>query len=351
MAETTFEQILTPPLPGALGIDATETPVLQALQARTQAVAYSASLINAIARYTTSFNTNFNTLQLQAEDGDEASSLAKLYDLGNTISTQVDPIINALLGVLNKSLTTQEPDIDIQSLLDKIVPVIFGYLDAEDIADARAVLRANLDLLFLDSAWNILATDITDVDAIINAFKTEAKSQLDEKMFELERRDINSLISAGLIDSTIGADTITRISKTKGRQFTEIDAKAVQLRNELLEQRFQRTVERNKGKLESQRIFASSLIQFPDSLTDLIGDLARRRFLDNNAFAQSLPNIIQSAVSSLSNVKELGQRDRFQSADVQIEVGKTIIGLFGDMINTLGSISSSAAKLATFEAS
>jgi hypothetical protein len=85
-----------------------------------------------------------------------------------------------------------------------------------------------------------------EINTIVNNFKIEAKSQLDDQMFEIGTQALNVLIARGILLSDPGAESIARIQARKGRQYTEIDAKAEQLRADLLNAAYNRALEKGK---------------------------------------------------------------------------------------------------------
>jgi len=308
---------------------------------------------NSIAQYITGFSTKLDELVDPSPGGNESSAEDELKDLSVSISNQTDPIISALMSMVDKRINTEEPTFDIQNLIDKASAELFDQLDSTDadVTVVRELLRSIVDTALLDSSYQILAADISDVDATVEAFKTEAKSQLDDRMFELERRSVNTMISDGVLDFDIGAELSSRITARKGRQYTEIDNKAEELREQLLQNRWQRLIDEQRTKLQAGQLLKGNMIELPTALYDLLGDLARRRFVNTDTFANALPNILNSAVLGLSNLKESTQRDRLHSVETQLASGKAIIDLWNIISTNLQGVARSASQLATFEAS
>lgn len=346
--------------PGQLGVNAppsqlvTDTgasPALQILQYRSQLSSRSYALMASIAQYITGISTNLDEKILPTPSGDEDNAMDKLYDLGNTIAGQADPVIAAMIGLVNNHITTEQPDFDIQTLLDKAVTELFAELDSADasVEVARELLMSIVNSALLNSAYGVLAD--ADIDNAIDAFKTNAKSQADDQIITLDRKTINEHITDGMLDSDIGANIITRAMARKVRQYTEIDNQALIRRLEYLNAQFQQKLDRERNKVQAGALLSRDMIRLPDALYDLIGELARRRFADVDSFAQALPNLLSTSAQALDSVKRNLQSDRFRQTEIDIESAREIINLWNVISTNLRGIATSLGAMGTFEAS
>ncbi|HEC64974.1 MAG TPA: hypothetical protein ENI23_06765 [bacterium] len=350
-----FEPVIipTPGIPASLLIVGDEPDVLKALKYRTQVGQYGASFLNVIAQYMTSFSTNLDELVMPVSAGDEEAALNELFDKGNFLSSQLQPLTEALITAMENELAGNTVDFDVQGLVDTIMTRILAELNTgdESVEMFRTLLKGIIDSALLNSSYGILSSESILITDSVDSFISRSKSVLDEQMVELERQSMNQLDIDGVLDSDIGSEVLARVLAKKGRQYKEIEFQAEEIRMKWSNDAFDRAIQRERTKIQAGSLLPVELLKIPSEFYRLMGDLVNKRFLDRNQFINTYPSMLTSCVASLESVARLRQGDRHVSANYSLEVGKTIIELFGLMSGNLQSIATSIAKMGTFEAS
>lgn len=328
--------------------------IQQIMEYRARVTKWAGDVIKDVADYVGQFEGvvrpyEFPNIIFEEASGQELSAKDDLYELATKIKNRTDQVIDAMLESLGSQISNP-PDIDIGAIVDRLLE----YLDIEigsgndSILSFRALVRAYVETVLLDSAFAVLSTELTEINTAVEAFKSSAKSQLDEEMFMLERRTINELETIGMLDSSVAADLLSRISARKARRYIEIDEKAEQLRFEYLRDAWNRSIERVRVRIQALGLLPLSL---PSQLYTVLGDLVASRILDPRSFVTNFPNILATGVGALTNLAEMLQRNRLQKPMTQGSIVQ-IYGNFVDAIaRNLGALGESVAKLATWEAS
>jgi len=345
-------QINVPTPPSALATDAGDSTFNRALQYRTQSGQYSTTLINQISQYLTGLSTNVDETALLAQTGDELVGLGELLGLGQTISSNVNPIIATLLNSVNGIIQNDQPDFDIDGVVDAIVAQLNAELtsSSENVAFFRALIEQIISLALLDSSYQILASDVTDVDNIVNAFIARNQSTTQDEIITIDRKTVNDLITDGVLDSTIAGENLVRMNAKKSRIFEEIQNRAEELRVQQFNIRLQNRIEVMRTKVSAGNIIPDDLLRLNPQLYGLVGDLVKDKFFDMNNFIGAFPGILQTAVSSMTNFGKTSQDERVQKAQVTLGAANEAMKLFQIYGSSLSTIASSAGKLSTFEA-
>ena len=347
------EIIPTPSVPASLLITGDEPDVLKALKYRTQVTQYGALFLNVIAQYMTSFNTTLDELVMPVSIGDEERALDELFNKGNFLSNQLEPLTEALVASMKNELAGVDADFDVQTLVDTILTRTLAELDTgtESVDIFRVLLKGIIDTALLNSSYGILSSESVLIADAVDNFISRSKSELDDRTVEIERQTINQLDIDGVFDTDIGAEVLARVLAKKGRQYKEIEFQAEEIRMKWSNDAFDRAIQRERTKIQAGSLLPVDLLKMPSEFYRLLGDLVNKRFLDRNQFLSAYPTMLTNCVSSLEAVAHLRQTDRHTSANYTLEVGKTILELFGFMSGNLQSIATSIAKMGTFEAS
>lgn len=330
-----------------------EPDVLKALKYRTQVNQYAQSFLNVIASYMTGFTTNLDELLMPEPDGDEERAIEALYDESKALAVKIRSFADAIIEALSNDLVTNPIDPDLSTFIDAVQTAILAEIQAGDetIAEFRALLKTIVDLALLDSSYAILSSDSVLIENAVDGFISRTKSEADTKFARIDRQTINELDLDGVLDSDIGAEIIARTQMDKVRAYLEIEYKGEELRLEWTNDALDRAIERVRTKVQAGGILPTDLLRLPPALYDLLGDLARKRFLDRNAFVNAYPSMLTNALNGLADTARIWQQSRFKGADYPLDVGKTIIDLFGLVTTNLQSIAGAVAKMSTFEAS
>lgn len=343
----------TPSIPASLLIVGDEPDVLKALKYRTQINQYGQVFLNLIAQYMTGFSTNIDELVMPAPEGDEERALEELYDQSKGLATDLQAVTDAILLAISEDLVSDPVAWDTQAFITAVSEAILGEISESDdtVAEFRTLLRSIIDLALLNSSYDILGSEEVLINNAVDSFIARSKSELDTKMNRVDRQTINELDLDGVLDSDIGAEIIARALIDKGRAYLEVEYKGEELRIEWTNEAFDRAIKRVQTKISAGQLIPTDLLRLQPALYDMLADLAKRRFLDRNTFINTYPSMLSNALNGLADVAKIWQATRHTSANYSLDVGKTIIELFGLMSSNLQSISSSVAKMSTFEAS
>ncbi len=328
----------------------------QIIEYRAAVMTWAAEIMSEIAQYVSGFEGvvragDIPNIALGGPTGLELSARTDLSLLSTAIGDKTEPIINALLTAIENVTVSNPPTMDIQGIVTNIETVLDKELNPNDplsIYSLREVIRSYVASILLDSAFEILATDTTNINSEITAFKTNAKSQLDDKMFVIERRELNSLAMNSTLDSEIGATAISRINARKGRLYTEIDNQAEVLRQEKIEAAYERAFERQKTRIASMSLLPT---QLPDGLIGILKGIILIQFIDPSAFIAQLPGILGFATDGFKSVAGMYQEDRFKDVDVDLNSIQAHAQFLNVIVGNLSQIAQAVGKFATMEAS
>lgn len=324
---------------------------------RAQLLEWSAGLLGDIAEYFSDYRNAYENgivipePTLASEDLREQDAIEGLLALAERIKEKTDPIIDGMLEALDQIVANRPPVVDISSIVDLAVDAIEAELDPNNpisIYAFRTTVSTYITGILLDTAFDLLAADTTDITNTVNAYITRAKSELDDQMIISERRDLNELATRGVLDSEIAATTITRANAKKGRLYIEIENKAEELRQTLKNDAYERAFKRTDARIRAMSLLP---LELPPGIIGLLGDVIARQYLDPNAFIGNLPNILATAAGGFGDTARLLQQMR--TVAYQGEISE--LGGYTDALrmiaDNISRVMDATGKMATMEAS
>lgn len=289
---------------------------------------------------------------LASPDATEADVLTRIKDTALEIKDKTMPLIDALSEIAEEFLVTNKPSVDMTTFLQNLMNAVNAYLSSSaDNEDFRNLLKSIVDLVLLDSTFVLTSSDISDVDTTVNNFITRAKSEADTQFLYVDRQNINDLIAKGIFQSDMGANLLQKLALSKARAYAEIDARAEELRRQLLNDAWQRLFMKVELRIRAGSILPADLVALPSGIFSLLGEVLRRVFPDPQNYALSLPGILLNALNALVSLADHLQRERATRSGIDNEINRNITSLFNVISSVLQSVAEGAAKMATFEAS
>lgn len=290
-------------------------------------------------------------IQFVEASGQEVNARNKLFSLADAIGSKTEPIIDAMLNVLEQNFITSPPTFDVNSIVTLITTAITKELDENNpnsIYAFRVLLKNHINTILLDNAFSILTTDETDITTTVNSFITRSKATLEEEMFLFERQKINELATKGTLDSFIATEAIARIEARKGRRFKEIENEAEELRMKLRTEAFERAFERQRVRLQGFQLLP---VSFPQGLFPVLGELIDKRFLNPQQFLANLPNVLDTSMQGFRDLAGLIQTSRLAIPDTNTKAVQSYSELLNVVAQNLSNVALAVAKFGTMEAS
>lgn len=288
---------------------------------------------------------------LEAAGQDEIDAVDRLLDLATQIKNQASPIIDGMMSALDDILANQPPTIDITTLVGLIETALQKELDQNNplsIYAMRELARSYVSALLLNTSFEVLASDTTDITSAVNAFITRRKSEIDEQLFSQERRSLNELANDSVLDSEIAATAITRANARKTRLYAEVDNEAEIMRQRLTNDAFERAFRRAETRIRGLALLPMEL---PAGIYGIVGDVINRQYLDPNAFISSLPSVLGYATDGFGTIAQLLQRGRHEAYQGQISEMNAYTNLLQFIAAALAQVADAIAKMTTMEAS
>lgn len=350
----TFPSITAQPVP-AFGV-LTGKGFVDIQLYRAQIVEWSADLLEEITEYMSNLKNVYDSIVIPeptfaSEDLREIAAIQGLLDLAERIKDKTDPVIDGMLEALDQVIANRPPVVDISTIVDLAVEAIERELDpnnALSIYAFRQTVSTYITAVLLNTAFDLLAADTTEINTTVNAYITRAKSELDDRMIETERVDINTLATRGVLDSEIAATTISRANAKKGRLYIEIENKAEELRQALKNDAYGRAFERAKVRISAMSLLP---LELPAGIYSLLGDVIARQYLDPNAFIGNLPNILGVAANGFGDIGRLLQQGRATSYTGQISELSGYTDAIRMIADNMSRVMDAIGKMATMEAS
>jgi len=364
---------LTPSIgsvPNAISIGGTSS-FEQIVGYRSKLASFSGQLFKDLTKFITAVGSSSAGVKGWAHDGDlrhfdfNTSSLlnvhvnepvveAKVLKMVNAISTQTDSIINALLNI-GQSFLTQQTTFNID--INKVVTSISTILDKEVGADPnsiyslRNVVRIFVTTEVLNSAMEMLPgdDDLELIDDSVNAFRDAAKLRFDDEAIKMDRRTINTLISKGMLNSTVGAEVLARHAIKKGNRAWEvIDKEAIAIKLDAITKLWGIKIERLRTRVSAYDMLP---VDLPPGIAAALGGIIDRSFVDPRTFVDAFPRILGEGMNSLLKIRELHQTDRRQHVEKHVQYEQLNYELVELIFKNSIQLASSLGKMATFEAS
>lgn len=324
---------------------------------RAQLLEWSAGLLGDIAEYFSDYRNAYENgivipePTLASEDLREQDAIEGLLALAERIKEKTDPIIDGMLEALDQIIANRPPVVDISNIVDLAVDAIEAELDPNNpvsIYAFRTTVSTYITGVLLNTAFELLAADTTEITTTVNAYIARAKSELDERMIETERVDINTLATRGVLDSEIAATTIARANAKKGRLYIEIDNKAEELRQQLKNDAYERAFKRTDARIRAMSLLP---LELPPGVIGLLGDVIAKQYLDPNAFVGNLPNILATAAGGFGDIARLLQQGRNASYQGQIAELGGYTDALRMIADNISRVMDATGKMATMEAS
>lgn len=330
--------------------------ILEIIRYRTAVLEWVGKLFREVTDFVSDFTdvideSHFRSIESQSPSGQELDARNQVYALSTLIGNNTQPIIDAMLHIIEEHLVTDPPDFDVNNIVDLIVTSMEKELDetnANSIYAFRTLLKAHISAILLDSAFAILSTDTTEITTTVNAFIDRAKSTLEEEMFLVERRTLNDLALDSCLDSDVASDAIARLNAKKGRQFTEIENKAEELRFEWTMRAYDRAFERQRIRIQGLQLLP---VSFPGGLFPVLGELIDKRFLNPQNFINALPNVLQTAMGGFTDLAKLIQESRLDIPQTNTRSVQAYGQLITALATSMANVAQAAGQLGTMEAS
>jgi len=316
---------------------------------------WAGDIMKEIADYLSDFDSAISASTipnpgLEGATGTELTARNKLQSLAEVIQTRTTTIVDTMLDKL-EDIAVNPPTIDIDSLVTLVETAYTKELDENNplsVYAMREVARSYVSTVLLDSAFELLSGDETEITTTVDIFISRRKSEIDERLYTTERRTFNQLASSSVLDSEIASDAIVRANGKKTRLYGEVDSEAEELRQRLRTDAYQRAFERQKTRIAAVGLLP---FQLPPGLAEMINSILLRNYIDPTSFVGNLPQIIGFGVDGFSRLAEFGQRDRVVEAETDVGA----INAYSNMVNTisgnLAQVATAIGKFATMEAS
>ena len=324
---------------------------------RAQLLEWSAGLLGDIAEYFSDYRNAYENgivipePTLAAEDLREQDAIEGLLALAERIKEKTDPIIDGMLEALDQIIANRPPVVDVSSIVDLAVDAIEAELDVNNplsIYAFRTTVSTFITGILLDTAFDLLSADTTDITNTVNAYITRAKSELDDQMVSLDRELLNSLATRGVLDSEIAATAIARANAKKGRQYTEIENKAEELRQTLKNDAYERAFKRAEARIRAMQLLP---LELPPGILGLLGDVIAKQYLDPNAFVGNLPNLLATAAGGFGDIARLLQQGRTVAYNGEIEELSAYTNALRMIADNVSRVMDAVGKMSTMEAS
>lgn len=277
----------------------------------------------------------------------------KVIAMSESISNQTDAIVNAMLNIGQTFFNSQTAQIDINAVVDSIATVIEKEIgtDPNSIYSLRDLVRIFVTTSITEASLEIISTDndMVLIDQSVNAFRDAAKLRFDEEAIQLDRRNINELISKGALHSTVGAELLSRYAIKKGNRAWEvIDKEAIRLKLETITALWGVKVERARTRIAAYNLLP---VDLPGGIGNALGAIIDRSLLDPRSFIGAFPEILRTGMNSLLEIRKLHQVDRGQIVDKHAQYQTLNHQLVEQALSNAMKIAESVSKMATFEAS
>ena len=288
---------------------------------------------------------------LLSEDTRELNAVQRLLDLSTQIKDRADGVIDGMLESLDEIVANRPPAIDVSALVSLIETALRKELDQTNplsVYALREVARSYVASLLMNSTFEVLNTDTTQINGTVNAYINRRKSEIDEQLFTVERRSVNELANDSLLDSEIAATSITRMNAKKTRLYGEVDDAAEELRQRLMNEAYERAFKRADARTRAMSLLP---LELPAGTYGIIGDVINRQYLDPNAFVSNLPGVIGLATGGFGDVANLLQRGRLEQYKGEIAEVGTYTDLLRVIAGNMTQVADAIGKISTMEAS
>lgn len=323
---------------------------------RGQLLQWGAGTMNNIAKYLANYadiveDRDVPEPELEAAGQTEQDAINGLMQLAAQIKNQTTPVIDGMLSSLDDIIANRPPTIDITSLVGLIETALQKELDQTNplsVYAMRELARSYVSSLLLNTSFEVLSSDTTDITNAVNAFIARRKSEIDEQLFSVERRDINELANDSVFDSEIASTAIVRANAKKTRLYAEVDNEAEIMRQRLTNDAFERAFRRAESRIRGLSLLPMEL---PPGIYGIVGDVINRQYLDPNAFISNLPSVIGYATDGFGTIAQLLQRGRHDAYRGQIDEMNAYTNLLQFIAASLAQVADAIAKITTMEAS
>lgn len=277
----------------------------------------------------------------------------KVIAMSNSISEQTDAIINSMLNIGQSFFNSQTTLIDINKVVDSIATVLDKEVgdDPNSIYSLRDLVRIYVTTSITAASFEILSTDndMILIDQSVNAFRDAAKLRFDEEAIQLDRRNVNELISKGALHSTVGAELLSRYAIKKGNRAWEIiDKEAITLKLQTITSLWNTKVERVKTETAAYSLLP---VELPGGIGNALGAIIDRSLLDPRSFIGAFPQILGTGMDALLDIRKLHQADRGQIVDKHAQYQGINNKLLELVLESSMRVAEAVGKMATFEAS
>jgi len=344
-----------PSLPTTPVIPETITSIEQVLKARLDTAKWAADVIKEVVRYLSDWQDQIAGREVPnpsfpGASGQELASRNAIYELSTQIKDKTEPIINKYLNAIDTIVQNNPPTLDISAIVDLVEQALTAELDENNPLSAysmRAFVKSYVSTLLLDSTFDVLATDTTQITTTVDAYISRRQSEVDRQYAHTDRENWNQLASRGALDSEIVDTVQARNVNRKLRDYKEIDDAAEELRQRLLLDAFDRAFKRVDARLRGMTLLP---LELPSGVYGMIADIVSRQYLDPNAFIGNLPNVIGFATEgygTLINHLLQERTTRYEGANNELQA----FGQYLDVITKgLSEIGLAVAKISTWEA-
>lgn len=286
-------------------------------------------------------------IELKTATANENYSKGGISRPVNDMMRDLIPVATSMGNKVNTLLNANQPTVDVQGVIDKLIAAIENDLTGENsITEFKPFIKTILTTALATETYELTTDMLNDIDAKVTAFKTARESEIDERLENLGTGNVNRAISKGQIHGTRGAKWITQMNKDAIRlKEKEVYNAAEVYREEITKVAFDRLFTRMELKIRAGQIIPQDLLKFPSGLYGTLGEIITSLYIDPSRFANLLPQLLSASMGNVNQVARTLQDERFDAVRVKSTSNQAFNDFFRSVITGYSNLLAAGSRM------